>query len=87
MDATVKIKRDEHGSIRGIILPTGWSQDGAVTELSVMTSDEGEIRINKDSWWEELLSVMRKDVELFGAIEYPEAGKKTITVHYYELVK
>ncbi|NQT54821.1 MAG: hypothetical protein HQ551_01175 [Desulfobacteraceae bacterium] len=73
-------------TIRGILVPVDWDEKGNVVSVSVSTYDEDEylIKIERHKKGEELLSLIRKEVEVSGLVHEHE-GSKIITVKKYRL--
>ena len=72
--------------IRGIVIPADWDEKGNVVAVAVSTYDEVEylINIERHKKGEELLSLIRKEVEISGLVREDE-GSKIITVKKYRL--
>ena len=69
-------------SIKGIILPVNWDAEGNTTALAISTYKENEYIITPDEKAKELLSFLRKEVEIFGQIVRVK-NRKYITVKEY----
>lgn len=71
-------------TIRGLVTPAGWDEKGHVTAVTVSTFDEDEYLIDKGDNWQQLLSLIRKEVEIRGELR-EEGGKKIIRVKKYDI--
>ena len=73
-------------TIRGILVPVDWDEKGNVVAVSVSTYDEDEylINIERHKKGEELLPLIRKEVEVSGLVREDESSK-IITVKKYRL--
>lgn len=66
-------------TLRGIIVPVGWDQNGNITRIALMSHDEEEYLLEENTNRDELLSLMRRQVEVRG-LAREEAGRKIIVV-------
>lgn len=71
-------------TVRGLIIPVDWDQEGNVVELALSSYDEREYRIEKQDKGIELFKFIREEVEVTGSI-VEEKGKKTFKVKEYTL--
>lgn len=71
-------------TVRGIVIPVEWDEDGNVLGIVVSTPGENDYLIEQDSKGRELLSHMRQEVEIIGVVKGTK-GDQTITVITYEL--
>ena len=55
-------------TLRGIIVPEGWDDQGKVLRLAIATYDEGRVLITPDVQGIKLLSWLRKTVKLEGIL-------------------
>lgn len=67
-------------TIRGIVVPLAWAEDGAVTSVGISAFDEREFAIlsavSISSW----ISLLRKEVEVVGVVGGSEYGLEAISV-------
>jgi hypothetical protein len=71
--------------IRGLIIPVDWDEGGHVLAVAVSTFDEEEYLVEKDGKGDQLIGLLRKEVEVSGIIGIRDGGK-TITVKKYALI-
>lgn len=71
-------------TISGIVIPVDWDEKGNVVAVAVSTCDEVEYLIDRHEKGEELLSLIRKEVEISGLV-HEDKGSKTIAVKKYRL--
>lgn len=72
--------------IRGIIIPSAWDEEGHVLAVAVSTFIEEEYLVEKDKRGNQLLRLLREEVEVSGVARIEE-GVKTIKVEKYLLIK
>ena len=71
--------------IQGLIIPVDWDEAGRVLAVAVSTFDEEEYLVEKDGKGDELLGLLRKEVEVNGVVGIRDGGK-TIKVKKYTLI-
>jgi hypothetical protein len=64
---------------KGIIVPVDWNEDGVAIAFAVSTFDEDEYVLESGLSREELMALIREEVEVWGELRV-EGGKKTIAV-------
>ncbi|MGD8369344.1 MAG: hypothetical protein PVG78_17025 [Desulfobacterales bacterium] len=64
---------------KGIIVPVDWNEDGVAVSFAVSTFDEDEYLLDTGFSREEMMVLIREEVEVSGELRI-ENGKKTITV-------
>jgi hypothetical protein len=64
---------------KGIIVPVDWNEDGVAIAFAVSTFDEDEYVLEGGLSGEELMALIREEVEVLGELRI-EGGKKTIAV-------
>jgi len=52
--------------IRGLIIPSGWDEEGNVKNIAVSAFDESVYHIVKDKKGKQLIPFIRKEVEIIG---------------------
>lgn len=67
-------------TLRGIIVPEGWDDQGKVLKLAIATYDEGRVLITPNVQGMKLLSWLRKTVKLEGILTL-EGALREINVH------
>jgi hypothetical protein len=72
-------------TIRGILVPADWDNEGNAVEVAVSTPGENEYVIEPDSKGRELLRLLRREVEVTGLLGKGKKDHKTITVKSYAL--
>jgi hypothetical protein len=55
-------------TLKGIIIPSRWDEDGNIKEVSLHTSDEKEYRVEYGMVGKELLTLIHQKVEASGKI-------------------
>ena len=70
-------------TIRGIIIPSRWDEDGNINAVSLHTSDEKEYRVDYGGVGKELLTHIHHTVEVSGIIRERLDGRLYISVHSY----
>ena len=72
-------------TIKGIVIPNEWTQNGHVVAVSILTLSEEEYLVENDHRGRELLHCLRQQVEATGMVT-EEAGCKSIAVRRYGCV-
>ena len=75
---------DEPLTIKGIVIPVDWDKEGKVVAAAISTHDEDEYLIDNDYKGEELLHLVREEVEVSGVAK-ENKDKKIIAVQKYIL--
>ena len=73
-------------TIRGIVIPVDWDEEGNIVAIAVSTHDEEEYLICGQDKGEELRAHIREEVEISGVLR-KEKGNKTIIVTDYSSKK
>jgi hypothetical protein len=66
-------------TIRGLVIPVEWDEDGNIRNLAISTYDEDEYWIEMDQRIKQLMSIVRKKVEVTGLVGETD-GRKIIIV-------
>jgi ABC-type sugar transport system substrate-binding protein len=74
-------------TIRGIVTPANWDDDGNITAVAISTALEDEYVVNSDDIGGELLELIGAEVVATGTASSPERGSKAITLKKYELLQ
>jgi hypothetical protein len=72
--------------IQGLIIPAAWDKKGNVLAVAVSTFDEEEYFVEKGGKGDELLGLLRKEMEVSGIVGIRD-GDKTIKVKKVALIK
>lgn len=72
-------------SIRGLVVPVDWDETGKVTAVAISTFDEEEYIVSRKGKGSELLTFLRKVVEVEGIPSVVE-DERMITVKRYRLL-
>jgi hypothetical protein len=75
----ITIKNLQRRTLRGVIIPVDWDENGSVKAIAISTHDEEEYLIYKDSKGKELFPFLQSFLELSGNIT-EVAGLKIIKV-------
>ena len=83
----MKEKKRNYITLRGIIVPADWNNDGEIVDLALFTDDEGEFLIEKeDEMWDSLFDFLREEVRVTAFKRLQRYGKPTIYVKGFEIV-
>ena len=69
-------------TIRGVLVPVRWSDDGKITAVGISGFDECDYLIKSSHSLDYWLSLLRDEVEILGAITGEAQGLKVIEVEY-----
>ncbi len=61
--------------IKGIVIPAAWDQDGNIISLAIATNDEQEYLIDTHKRITKLISLLRHEVVVTGALRQTEKNK------------
>ena len=67
-------------TIKGIIIPDQWDENGQVTRVSVQTTDEEEYVLEPDTREDEVFSLIHEKVQVTGRVKKSADGKKSIRI-------
>ena len=76
---------DELTTVRGILIPVDWDEEGNALAAAISGLDEQEYLIEQDAKGKELLGLMRREIEVSGMVSKAIKGRKTIKVKSYRL--
>lgn len=76
---------DELTTIRGIVIPVDWDEDGNMLVAAISGSNEQEYVIEQDKKGKKLIGLIRQEIEVSGVVRKVIKGSKTITVKSYRL--
>ena len=71
-------------TVRGILIPVDWDDEGHVTAVAVSTRNEIEYLVDKNEQWKGLLALIRKEVEVTGIVKEGDS-QRTISVREFRL--
>lgn len=74
-------------TIKGIVTPTDWDEDGNVRAVVVSTPSEEEYLVERSALTEELLGLIGAEVVMTGTLGLERRGTKTIAVRDYGLLE
>jgi hypothetical protein len=76
---------DELTTVRGIVIPVDWDEEGNTLVAAISGSNEQEYVIEQDKKGKELLKFIRHEIEVDGVVRKAINGRRTITVRSYRL--
>ena len=79
-------RREDLVSVRGILVPIDWDENGRVLTTAVFTDQEDEFVIDNRSKGEELHGYLRAEVEITGSLMERE-GRRMIRVEKFALLR
>jgi len=65
-------------TIRGLVIPVEWDDEGNILNLGISTYDEDEYWIEMDQRMKQMISILRKEVEVTGLVAENEGRKKIV---------
>jgi 5S rRNA maturation endonuclease (ribonuclease M5) len=74
-------------TVRGLIIPMDWDDQGNVIGVAISTSLEEEYRIELDRRGEELLGFVRERVKASGEVRLDAQGGKVLMVDTYQILE
>jgi hypothetical protein len=77
------IKFNQDIAVTGIIMPNNWDENGIVIEVALYTNTEEVYTVERNSLTQELISLLRKKVEIEGKIRKQPDGSRSISAHNY----
>ena len=78
--------KDRMATIRGLIIPVDWDDQGNITAVAILAPFEEEYSVELDARGEELLAFVRERVKASGLVRLDEHGQKILTIASYELL-
>jgi hypothetical protein len=75
-----KGRGDELTTVRGIVIPVDWDEEGNVLAVAILGAGEEEHFVEQDEEGKKLLELTRQEVEVSGTVREAIRGHKTITV-------
>jgi len=80
-----KLKANKR-KVTGVIVPSGWTDDGRVTRIAIFTTDEKEYLIDLKNKGKELMKQINAKVELQGEVKSRIDGRSSIFISSYRLI-
>ncbi|MBI5522301.1 MAG: hypothetical protein HY910_06715 [Desulfarculus sp.] len=74
-------------TIRGVIIPTAWDQEGRIVTVGISANDEEEYLLERGPLASELIGLVQQEVEVRGRVTQPADGTKRIQVQSYRLTR
>lgn len=74
-------------TIRGVIIPTAWDQEGRIVSVGISANDEEEYLLERGPLASELTGLVQQEVEVRGRVILPADGAKRIHVDSYRLTR
>ena len=72
--------------IRGMIFPAAWDEKGDTLEVVIDSPDEKRYIVEADEKGKELITLVRRKVEVEGSVRRERTGKIYIKVNTYRVV-
>lgn len=76
---------DKLTTVRGIVIPVDWDEDGNVLAAAISSPDEQVYFIELDKKGKKMLELIRWEIEVSGVVRKIVKGRNTITVRSYRL--
>lgn len=74
-------------TVRGIIIPVDWDDEGKALSAVLSSSGENDYIIEQNTRGKELMRLIRQEVEVFGVVGWGGKGRKRLSVKTYKVVK
>lgn len=74
-------------TIRGVIIPTAWDQEGRIVAVGISANDEEEYLLERGPLASELIGLVQQEVEVRGRVTLQTDGAKRIHVESYQLTR
>ncbi|MEJ2716501.1 MAG: hypothetical protein P8182_05090 [Deltaproteobacteria bacterium] len=81
------MERETLETVRGIVIPLGWAEDGTVTTVGISGFDERDFLISSPDRLDRWISLLRKEVEVVGVVTGAVQGLQTIRVSDYRVLE
>ena len=72
-------------TVRGVVVPAGWSDNGDVTAVAISAIGEEEYLVDDREKRDELCELIQEEIEVTGVVIAREDGNKGILVLRYHL--
>ncbi len=74
-------------TVRGIIVPLMWAEDGSITAVGISSFDESDFLLSTPDTLSHWVSLLRKEVEVVGIVSRSSRGLKAVTVSEYRCLE
>ncbi len=81
------MEKDRPVSIRGLVTPSEWDENGKILAISISAFDEEEYLVDKDEKGDSLLPFLHKEMEIVGLIRKEGCVKKIKIEKYHSKSK
>jgi hypothetical protein len=81
------IENETLETVRGIVIPLQWAEDGTVTTVGISGFGERDFLINSPESLDLWISLLRKEVEVVGAVTGTVSGLQAIKVCDYRVLE
>lgn len=82
----MKEAKKNRRKVIGVIVPSGWTDEGRVTGIALFSTDEKEYLIELKCKGKELMRQINAQVEIEGDITHQVDGPATIRIAHYRLI-
>ena len=82
-----RIERETLETVRGIVIPLGWAEDGTVTNVGISGFGERDFLISSPDSLDLWISLLRKEVEVVGVVTGTGTGLQTVKVIDYRVLE
>ncbi len=72
--------------IRGLVISSGWNENGDVTAVSIQDINEKEYIVDLDEKGKELLAYLRRKVEIRGTVKRSDDGSRKVKVRTFRII-
>ena len=72
-------------TVKGSVYGVAWDEKGAVTAVSILTTEGDELFVEHTLIGDELLKLIEQNVTATGAVLIDNAGKKKFTIYKYNV--
>lgn len=80
-------EQEKQVTVRGIVVPLAWTEDGTVTAVGVSSFDEREFALRSAMSLGRWIMLLRKEVEVIGVVSGSAHGLEAIRVCDYRVVE
>jgi hypothetical protein len=81
------IQKETIETVRGIVIPLRWAEDGTVTTVGISGFGERDFLISSPESLDLWISLLRKEVEVVGVITGSVRGLQAIKVSDYRVLE
>jgi hypothetical protein len=72
-------------TVKGSVYGTEWNDKGAVTAVSIVTTEGDELFVVHSAKGDELLKLVEQNVMVTGAVLLDQKGRKNFTIYKYDI--